>query len=164
MSEKIIKAYPFLYEDSALCDYEIATDEFTSEIGVAMHHVKHFDLTEIAELVYHANGSMRGRMAISDDDYQRMVRVHDSLQQEIGAYKNFVLPTGSLGAAHLHVLRSRAKAMVRLLHKIDQEDGREKILRLHNFFNLLSNIFFLMALIENRNEGVAERTFVSKSY
>ncbi|MCB6567004.1 hypothetical protein LI169_18300, partial [Desulfovibrio desulfuricans] len=34
-------AYPFLKEESNLCDYEIATDRLASMLSVARHHIRH---------------------------------------------------------------------------------------------------------------------------
>ncbi len=157
-------AYTFLYENSSLCDYEVATDEFASLLGLADHYVKHFDLHPLVELVYHANGSMRGKIAITQDEVDTLLEMQENLRNQLGPWKQFVLPEGSLGATHLHVLRSRAKSVVRIMHKIDTEPEREKIIILHDFWNLLSNILFLMALIENKLEGIPEQVFTSKSY
>lgn len=157
-------AYSFLYELSSLCDYEIATDELASQIGLAMHYVKHHDLSKLVELVYHANGSMRAKIAISEEDIQYLNQLYDDTLKQVGACKYFVLPQGSIGACHLHCLRSKTKSIIRLIHQIDQEENREKRYILHDFFNLLSNIFFLMALVENKNENVEEMQFISKSY
>ncbi len=157
-------AYTFLYENSSLCDYEIATDEFASLLGLADHYVKHFDLHPLVELVYHANGSMRGKIAITKDNIDTLLDMQKKLQEQLGPWKQFVLPEGSQGATHLHVLRSRAKSIVRIMHHIDQESEREKVIILHDFWNILSNLFFLMALIENKLEGVKEQVFISQSY
>ncbi len=161
---KLPCAYTFLYEDSTLCDYEVATDEFASLLGVADHWVKQFDLGPLVELVYHANGSMRGKVAITDSDMDKLISMEQRLQEQLGPWKDFVLPQGSLGASHLHLLRSRAKSIVRILYRADQEPGREKLPIIHDFWNTLSNLLFLMALLENRAEGVDEKVFVSKSY
>ncbi|MEG0076691.1 ATP:cob(I)alamin adenosyltransferase [Anaerorhabdus sp.] len=157
-------AYSFLYESSSLCDYEIATDELASETGLAMHYVKHSDLSRLVELIYHANGSMRAKMAIEEEDINYLTNLYDEILNKIGSCKYFVLPQGSLGASYLHCLRSKTKAIIRIIHKIDQEEAREKRPILHDFFNLLSNIFFLMALVENKGEHIEEKQFTSKSY
>ncbi|MCU9807626.1 hypothetical protein LEQ06_05255 [Paraclostridium sp. AKS46] len=58
-------AYPFLYDksDDLRCDYEIFTDEISSTIGllrafIVDENLKK-ELSEINELVYHMNASLR---------------------------------------------------------------------------------------------------------
>ena len=64
-------AYSFLKETSRQCDYEVASDELASLIAQAVHSVKHQpELLKLCELVYHANGSIRGRLAIRDEDFE----------------------------------------------------------------------------------------------
>lgn len=157
-------AYSFLYEESSLCDYEIATDELASQIGLAKQYVQHSSLDKILEWVYHANGSMRAKMAIDENDLSELNHIYDELLQKMGQCKTFVYPEGCKGACHLHCLRSKTKAIIRIMAKIDREPNREKKQILHDFFNLLSNTFFMMALLENKCENVTERVFKSKSY
>lgn len=157
-------AYSFLYEESSLCDYEIATDELASQIGLAKLSVKHSNLDKILEWVYHANGSMRAKMAIDKSDLLELNAIYDELLVKVGVFKSFVYPEGCSGACHLHCLRSKTKSIIRIMVKIDREENREKKQILHDFFNLLSNTFFLMALLENKCENVAENVFRSKSY
>lgn len=157
-------AYSYLYETSSLCDYEIATDLLASRIGLAMHDVKHSDLKFLVELVYHANGSMRGKCAITEEDLKMCNDLYEDYLEKVGSCKMFVLPCGCRGASVLHCLRSETKSIIRILAKIDCEPNRVKNKNIHQFFNLLSNLFFLMALYENKQENVKESEFVSKSY
>ena len=83
--------------------------------------------------------------------------------QENGPLRQFVLPAGCEGACALHVLRSRFKAVLRIAYAIDREEKPVPAILL-DFWNLLSNVFFQMALKENRLEGVSEIPFVSRSY
>jgi len=62
--------YPFIYEDSSLCDYEIETDSLCSQIGLAIELLPvestlRDPLRTLQELVYHQNGSLRGKQAIT---------------------------------------------------------------------------------------------------
>lgn len=157
-------AYSFLKEDSLCCDYEIMTDQLCSDMALAMHDVKHCDeLAWLAQLVYHCNGSIRGKLAISNEDYIALNAMYECYVKQLGPIKMFVLPHGSKGACWLHHLRVQAKACVRLAYKIEKE-GIQVEARLLDTLNLLSNVLFQMALWENFKEGVVEIPFVSKSY
>ena len=157
-------AYSFLKETSRQCDYEVASDELASLIAQAVHSVKHQpELLKLCELVYHANGSIRGRLAIRDEDFEWLDQLYVRLMQENGPLRQFVLPAGCEGACALHVLRSRCKAVLRIADAIDREEKPVPVILL-DFWNLLSNVFFQMALKDNRLEGVSEIPFVSRSY
>lgn len=156
-------AYSFLEETSYMCDYEIATDHLASSISLARHHIKHIkqqDLRMLIELVYHANGSIRGACAIKEEEFYRLHQIYEAYHIEL---HHFVLPDGCIGASWLHVLRADTKAAVRLMYRIKQE-GHPVDKRLLDFMNLLSNTFFMMALYENREEQHAETMFISRSY
>ena len=156
-------AYSFLLEDSHMCDYEIATDELASLISVTRHYVKHIqqkDLCELIELVYHANGSIRGKCAIHQEEIQRLYAMYQTYFVEM---KHFVIPDGCIGASYLHVLRSKTKAVIRYMTRIKKE-AHPVPEDLWDFMNLLANTFFMMALYENKEEGHLEKEFISKSY
>ena len=56
----------------------------------------------------------------------------------------------------------RQKKSVRALHKVSLE--REVPDILFNYTNLLANVLFYMAVYVNKDKGVEEIQFVSKSY
>lgn len=156
-------AYSFLKEAGCMCDYEIATDRLASTISLARHHIKHIkqqDLHTLIELVYHANGSVRGACAIKEEEFHQLHQIYEAYHIEM---RHFVLPDGCIGASWLHVLRADTKAAVRLLYRITQE-GHPVDKLLLDFMNLLSNTFFMMALYENQKEQHAETVFISRSY
>lgn len=160
--------YPFIYERSCLCDYEIATDELCSLIGAALSGLPDGfgdlarDLDTLQPLAYHLNGSVRGRLAIEEEDLQWLQQRYRHYQaQAAGNIKSAVLPRGAV--PQLHLARSAAKRSIRLLLLVEQE-GREVPAILFRFCNLLCNFFFVLALEINRRLGVAEIPFESKSY
>lgn len=157
-------AYPFLKEESLMCDYEVASDEMASMIGAAMHVVRHCpELGEMVELVYHLNGSIRGRLAVDHSDVMHWNDVYDKYQKLSGGMTKFVLPVGSAGATALHVIRCKAKSVLRIAYAINARERAvpENVL---NILNLLANVLFAMCLHENAEEGIEEVIFSSKSY
>lgn len=155
-------AYSFLREKSNQCDYEIMTDRLASFLGLAMHFVKHIDQEELlflCEIIYHANGSIRGKNAISKKRFEKLEDIYQKYERP---FKDFYLPVGCIGASYLHVLRSECKNIVRWIVKIEEEKTVEK--QIYDLFNLLANLFFYMALYENEKEGIGEKVFTSESY
>ena len=58
---------------------------------------------------------------------------------------------------------TKFKYVVRLLYR-HKQNGNEFDNILFNFFNLLSGYFFALAIKFNKDEGIAEKEFISKNY
>ncbi|GAF65079.1 hypothetical protein BTS2_1976 [Bacillus sp. TS-2] len=160
--------YPYMRESASTVDFEIQTDSLTTKVGQAAARVKHIpklyeSLMEIMPMAYHLNGSVRGKLAITEADLERLSAIYDDyvhiVQDQI---KQFLLPQGSDAACALHVCRSDAKKSVRALHKVSLE--REVPNLLFDYTHLLANVFFVMGVYANKVEGVPEIPFQSKSY
>lgn len=162
--------YPFMREKSCLVDYEIRTDSLTTRIGTVFPvlegesvQVIRDDLAVIQPMAYHINGSVRGKLAVTEEDLQFLSDRYDFYLQHVSEqFDRFVLPQGVEAAARLHICRSEAKKSFRALHKVSEE--REVPELLFNYLGLLANVFFLMALFVNKVSGHQEIEFVSKSY
>jgi len=160
--------YPFMRESASTVDFEIRTDSLTTRIGEALAltgdvEKVHADLRYLQPLAYHLNGSVRGKLAITEEDLKHLSDLYDSYVEEVGELiEQFVLPQGSHAACVLHVCRSEAKKSVRALHKVSLE--REVPDILFDYANLLANVLFVMAVYTNKVSGVDEIPFISKSY
>lgn len=164
-------SYPFMREKSCLVDYEIMTDSLTTKIGdcisVSKNEHKFEEITQILRkiqpLAYHANGSVRGRLAITEEDLMWLETVYDDFVERAGeTNKQFVLPQGSELATRLHICRSEAKKSYRALHKVSEEREVPEIL--FQFLGLLANVFFVLAIEANKLTKTEEIPFISKSY
>ena len=162
--------YPFIYEHSYLCDFEVATDELCNHVGGIIGllpdngHDIATDLEHLQPLIYHLNGSIRGRLAIEEPDLQWLLARYHHYQKEVADTINgFVLPRGPAPSPQLHLARSAAKKAIRLMVRIDQEGITVPDI-LHRFCNLLCNFFFVLALCLNHRAGFVEQPFISKSY
>ncbi|MDH5162991.1 hypothetical protein [Heyndrickxia oleronia] len=160
--------YPFMRESASTVDFEIRTDSLTTRIGQAASLTKDIpivyeDLMYLLPMAYHLNGSVRGKLAISEEDLKRLSSMYDFyVAKTDGRIDRFVLPQGTAAACALHVCRSEAKKSVRALHKVSLEREIPDIL--FNYTNLLANVLFYMAVYVNKDKGVEEIQFVSKSY
>ncbi len=162
-------SYPFMREKSCLVDYEIRTDSLTTSIGAVIpclsekEQVVIHDLHLIQPLCYHANGSVRGKLAIMEEDLQWLSNRYDFYVKQTGEKtKQFVLPGGNAAACALHSARSEAKKSYRALHKVSEERDINEIL--FSFLGLLANVLFVMAVYINQVNGISEIPFESKSY
>lgn len=163
--------YPFLCEAGPLCDFEVATDELCGHIGAAVSLLAEpgmddirADLELIQPLAFHANGSLRGRLAVSGDDIAWLKgRLAHWRAQPGGRVAHFVLPRGGMPVPFLHLGRSACKKAVRALVKV-QAGGREVPEVVPRLLNVLCNLLFALTLVINRRRGQDEVPFVSLSY
>lgn len=162
--------YPFIFETSSLCDFEVVTDELCGHIGAAhsllppgMSDIA-ADLDRLQPLAFHVNGSIRGRLAVEESDIawlqSRLTHYKEEVQERIDG---FVLPRGDVPVPQLHLARSAAKKAIRAMVRVDQE-GKAVPLELPRICNMMCNFFFVLTLVINQRRNVVEPRFVSKSY
>lgn len=162
------EAYPFLCDadEDLRCDFELATDELASGTGLLRSQVTAPDLAEellwVCELIYHINPTLRTSLTVTEEETARLAAMVERLQAESKVH-GFVLPCGCESACTAHLLRVKAKCLVRLLYRYRQRGG-EVPDGLFDLANLLSGYFFLLALQLNALEGVEERGYRSRNY
>ncbi len=169
-SDKDELCYPFIFETSYLCDYEIITDELCSHIGIIIDMLPgrfkdlEQDLNHLQPLIYHLNGSLRGRLAVDETDLTWLrERYHHYQALTDGAVKGFVLPRGPAVVGALHLARSATKKAIRLMVRVEQEGGEVAEI-LPRFCNLLCNFFFVTTVYINVALRQPFYPFESKSY
>lgn len=162
--------YPFIHEQGYLCDFEVITDELCSQVGMCAallgdnHADMATDLAHLQPLCWHANGSIRGRLAIVEEDMDWLHDRYDHYRKEIdGTRQGFVLPQGSVLAMQFHLARSSAKKAIRAMVRLEEQDVSVPVI-LRRFCNLLCNVFFVLAGVVNHREDNDETPFISKSY
>ena len=162
--------YSFIYDTSWLCDFEVATDELCGHIGMSQVAMQHempdlaADLNILQPLIFHANGSVRGQLALNEEDVEWLKGCLNRYRQEVdGAVRGFVLPRGDLPIPYLHLARSASKKAIRALVRVEQE-GREVPSIVVRFCNVVCNALFAMTLVINHRRKIKEVPFVSLSY
>lgn len=161
--------YPFIYEDSPVCDFEILSDELCCRVGLVLtmdldEKIREV-LTRLQPFIYHLNGSVRGKLAITQNDLDELKQDYHSLRLALeGGFQGFVLPGGNEASAQLHLCRCQAKKVVRALVKIEHHGKKSPAPILFKYANLLANTFYALASLTNQLNHVAEVEFVSKSY
>ena len=167
--------YTYIYDTSWLCDYEVLSDELCAQLGMALSSAEADvalsdlvpDLDRLQALALHANGSIRGKLAIVEADLEWLHLRYDHYRQEIETrepdrLKNFVLPRGLAPVPELHQARSTAKKALRCLVRVEEE--AEIPPEIPRLLNLLCNFCFLLTVLVNQRRGVAEPRFISQSY
>ncbi|MGL4760762.1 MAG: hypothetical protein ACRC6T_09490 [Sarcina sp.] len=159
-------SYPFLNEEFGSVDHEVMSDFLSSVIGkiLSMKTPLYDDTFWLMEMSLHLNGSVRGKLAITDEDINRgllIMEKYRSLNKE--RLSGFVLPTGCSLACEYHIARGEAKKVCRNLY-VMRNKGIQFDDILIDFANLITNILFVMAVEINRLNNVDEIPFISKSY
>jgi len=176
------EAYPFLSApDSDLrCDFEIATDEFASEVGLLAALLRKLSKTNsscadyafladelimVENLVYHANPTLRTFFSVTDDELQWLIGRATTLYDLMGGRQEslFQLPCGCEEACRAHILRSKAKALKRMAYRAE-ERGLIVPVKLYDFLSVLSGYFYRLALWLNRLADVPEIEYFSRNY
>ncbi|MEC2053895.1 hypothetical protein I6J18_06150 [Peribacillus psychrosaccharolyticus] len=160
--------YPYMRESISTVDFEIRTDSLTTRIGLAASLTKDIsvvynDLLYLCDMGYNLNGSVRGRIGITQEDLNRLSTMYDFYRDHVKeSIQTFVLPQGTTAACVLHTCRSEAKKSVRALHKVSTEQKIPKIL--FDYTHLLANVFFVIAVYVNKLHDVEEIPHISICY
>lgn len=164
------EAYPFLSDksDDLRCDFEIFTDEIASTVGLLRSKIEdeslQDELLRICELVYHINPSLRTFVSVTEDELLWLENCTNRLFEDVkGRCQKFVLNQGCEGAGIAHILRTKFKALVRMLYRYNYS-GNEVPNILFDFANLLSGYFFNLALKLNQINDIDEVEFISRNY
>ena len=163
--------YPFIYEAGHLCDFEAFTDELCGHLGAALSLLDDADCQDIRDdlarmqpLAFHANGSVRGRLALDEADIDWLKsRLQHWRAQPGGHCAGFVLPRGTQPVPSLHLGRAACKKAIRALVRVEQE-GISVPMPVPRLLNVLCNVLFVLSLVINHRRGLAEVPFVSLSY
>lgn len=159
-------SYPFLKEDFGYVDHEVLTDSLSSFLGrvLSMDTPLKEETFWLMDKVLHLNGSLRGKVAITNDDIDEGLAILNKYRDlNKDRIKSFVYPTGHPLSCEYHVCRGEAKKVCRNLYNI-KNSGKEVPEILLDFSNLITNILFVFSLEINRLNYIDEKVFVSKSY
>src|SRR5690554_5507736 len=118
------EAYPFLSDksDDLRCDFEIFTDEISSTIGLLGSKVEDGalinELLKINELVYHINPSLRTFVSVTEEELTWLEDCTNRIYSEVkGRCEKFVFNQGCESACLAHIIRTKFKALVRMLYR-----------------------------------------------
>jgi len=160
--------YPFIFEDSPLCDFEILTDELCTYTGLALSQVTNTEVRESLERlqpkIFNLNGSIRGKCGIFEGDIQALLTDLNYFKAQVtDNAKRFVLPRGTGPVIQLHQCRSLSKKVVRQLVLVDKV-GKKIPETLPRFANALTNYYFVLTRVLNQDAGIEEPEYVSINY
>lgn len=159
-------AYPFLSEKSSLVNHEILTDKLSATLGyiLSLDTPLKEETWWLMDKILHLNGSIRGKLAITEEDLKEGLAIYNSFKEKNKHRVNgFIYPTGHTIACEYHKARCEAKIISRNLYLLKQQGINVPEICI-DFANLTANILFVFSLEINRLNNIEEISFQSKSY
>ena len=148
-------------------------DELNSQIGVALAVGLTERLTHILPTIQNELFHLGSDLCFTEEDkikYQipliearhvtALEELMDELTAVVGPLENFILPGGSLGAAHLHVARTICRRAEREVVTLSREEAIGPYVL--PYLNRLSDALFVMARYENHQRAIPEPLWNSK--
>jgi cob(I)alamin adenosyltransferase len=132
-----VEAYGTVDEANSAIGIVLACDSVSPDISNVLTEVQH-DLFELGgELC------IPGHTAITDAHVERLEVELDSLNADLPALEEFILPGGGMAAAHCHLARTIVRRAERATTKLAaDEDIRPEVL---HYLNRLSDLLFVIA-------------------
>lgn len=165
------EAYPFLADDinDIRCDFEIFTDEIASYTSLLRTKITDENVSNqllwLCEMIYHLNPTLRTKFSLTPKEVDTFKEIVSDLEKTYSQNtKGFLLPQGCESACLCHIIRTKSKALVRMVYRymyITQHETSETML---DFCNLLSAYFFFLAIKCNQMNEVDEISFESRNY
>ncbi len=120
-----------------------------------------FDLGSILatpDPVHHAKS---GLPTVEPEDVENLEALIDRWEGELEPLKTFILPGGSAGAAAFQHARAVCRRAERSAVALDAESAvSEAVLR---YLNRLSDLFFVMARVENHRAGIPDIEWIGRA-
>jgi cob(I)alamin adenosyltransferase len=91
---------------------------------------------------------------IQEGDAAELETSMDALDPELKPLKSFILPGGSLAAAHLHHARTVCRRAERIVVRLSRNEDIGEGIQI--YLNRLSDLLFILARYVNHKAGVAE--------
>lgn len=142
-------------------------DELNSVIGVAvatgLSEKLSAELTTIQNELFHLGSDLcfveedkikYNIPEIEQRHIDKLERLIDQISAEVGPLENFILPGGSIGAAHLHVARTVCRRAEREVLKLARQEAVGEFVV--KYLNRLSDALFVMSRYENLQQAVPE--------
>jgi cob(I)alamin adenosyltransferase len=149
-------------------------DELNAALGVALAHGLCPRLAEAlpalqnelfhlgADLCFLEEDKTRLRLPqIEPRHVERLERLIDELNAAVGPLENFILPGGSIGAAHLHLARTICRRAERAVVALARHEPIGPLAL--RYLNRLSDLLFVMARYENQQRDVDEPRWDSRA-
>ncbi|MEZ5331731.1 MAG: cob(I)yrinic acid a,c-diamide adenosyltransferase [Thermoanaerobaculia bacterium] len=156
-----------LPKDSLRIDAYGTVDELNSALGVALAGGLDPQIEEALTPVREQLFALGASLAVNEEDREqrgvafldpglvaRLEAAMDRLSESLPPLAAFILPGGSVGAAHLHLARTVCRRAERRVVTLARERGTDPTAV--PYLNRLADLLFVAARYENHARGVAD--------
>ncbi|HZY40477.1 MAG TPA: cob(I)yrinic acid a,c-diamide adenosyltransferase [Anaerolineae bacterium] len=160
-------------KDSTRVEAYGTVDELNSAIGVALAQGLSPRLAEVLPVIQNELFHLGSDVAFVEADkvkhklpqieerhIDQLEQWIDEFNEVVGPLENFILPGGSIGAAHLHVARTICRRAERAVATLAREEAVG--VWAAAYLNRLSDLLFVIARYENKQRGIAEPLWNSR--
>jgi cob(I)alamin adenosyltransferase len=134
-----IEAYGVVDELNAQLGLALAAGEMPEQYAGWLRHVQN-DLFDVGADLSVPDGGERERLRVLPEQTTWLEQRCDEVNQTLEPLRSFVLPGGSVAAAHLHVCRTVCRRAER--RAILVEDSNPEVVR---YLNRLSDLLFILS-------------------
>ncbi|HVY56188.1 MAG TPA: cob(I)yrinic acid a,c-diamide adenosyltransferase [Thermodesulfobacteriota bacterium] len=140
-------------------------DELNAVLGLARSVIRNKAVDELLETIQKDLFIVGADLAsppgldvprIKDDRIEALEHSIDTLLSSLEPLKEFILPGGKPGGAYLHLARTVARRAERKVARLIEEEGPESGRNVLVYLNRLSDLLFVMARIENKENRFGE--------
>lgn len=146
-----------------------SVDELNAVIGLARAHGLPADLDELLSCVQSelfvlgsdlaSPGESERIPRINNDQVMRLEHEIDQFENELPQMRNFILPGGTLAAAHLHHARTVCRRAERHIVTLTQTEAINP--QIPPYVNRLSDWLFVLARLANTRAGVEDVPWIN---
>jgi cob(I)alamin adenosyltransferase len=128
------------------------THDLHAKVSEPLQHVSSLLFTVGSDLATPQDASQKSSVpAITEEHVDFLEKWIDAYQEHLPALRNFILPGGSPGGAHLHLARTVCRRAERAIVALKQDEEINPIVL--RFINRLSDYLFVAARFVNAKEG-----------
>jgi cob(I)alamin adenosyltransferase len=149
-----LKAYADVDEANSAIGLAIAAGELRTDLAELLTKIQNelFDVgADLCTPVI--DNPPHEPLRVTQDYIERLETACDAYNEELEALRSFILPGGTVGAAHLHVARTVTRRAERSTWAaIDMYHGGMNMLAA-NYLNRLSDLLFILSRVANKEIG-----------
>lgn len=140
-------------------------DELNSFVGLVRARTENEKINEVLKKIQNQLfivgadlatpiGLKTDAMRVAEENVKYVDRTMEEFLEQLEPISQFILPSGSPAASLLHICRTICRRAERSVVALKKEEAvNEEVIR---YLNRLSDLFFVLARIENKREGVEE--------
>jgi len=147
-------------KDSIRVEAYGTVDELNSQLGVVLAHCTDADIAAVILDLQHdlfdlgSELCIPGHLVITDKHVDSLEITLDHHNTSLPALKEFILPGGSLAAAHCHVARTVCRRAERDIVRLSRKETiNSSVIK---YLNRLSDLLFVISRVLARQQGQSE--------